>query len=153
MKVVLQRFVSNKNETIGVLYIDGVPLAVTCEDEKRTVKLAAETRIPEGEYELKLRTEGGHHAKYAKMFPKIHKGMLELQKVPNFQYILIHIGNNDDDTAGCILVGEKFYVSPSGQLVIENSTLAYQKVYKKIIEEISKGNEVWIKVESIEKPV
>jgi hypothetical protein len=153
MKLTLQRVFSNKEETIGLLYIDGILQAVTLEDEKRAVKVAAETRIPDGEYVLGLRKEGGHHAKYSKMFPAIHKGMLELQKVPNFQYILIHIGNTDDDTAGCILLGEKFYISNTGSLSIENSTLAYQKVYKKVIEEISKGKEVSIKIESIEKPI
>jgi hypothetical protein len=151
MKVVLQRVSSNKEETLGLLYIDGVLQAATLEDEKRAVKVAAETRIQEGEYLLALRKVGGHHDKYTKMFPKLHKGMLELQSVPNFQYILIHIGNDDDDTAGCILVGEKFYVNGSGRMVLENSTLAYQKVYGKIIEEISKGNNVSIKIESIEK--
>ena len=32
--------------------------------------------------------------------------MLELQDVPNFKYILIHAGNTDEQTAGCILVGD-----------------------------------------------
>jgi hypothetical protein len=111
----------------------------------------SETRIPEGRYKIGLRKEGGHHGKYQKMFPKLHQGMLELQAVPNFQYILIHIGNNDDDSAGCILVGQKFYIEPSGQLSIQESTLAYQKVYSKIIKEIAAGNEVWITIENIEK--
>jgi hypothetical protein len=150
MKVQLNRFISNKDETIGVLLIDGVAQAVTCEDQKQAIKVMKETRIPEGTYKIALRKEGGHDASYAKMFPAIHKGMLELQNVPGFQYILIHIGNTDVDTDGCILVGEKFYIAPTGKLSIENSSLAYQKVYKAIIAEISAGREVSITIKNIE---
>ena len=146
MKITLQRSASNQNETVGILSIDGIPSCVTCEDEKRNVKLAKETRIWAGTYKLGLRTEGGHHEKYAKQFPAIHKGMLELQGVPQFQFILIHIGNTESDTDGCILVGEKIYIGESGKMSIENSTLAYQRVYKKIIDEISSGAEVWITI-------
>ena len=146
MKILLKRSASNKNETVGILSIDGIPVALTLEDEHRNVKLAKETRIWAGSYKLQLRTVGGHHGKYAKMFPQIHKGMLELQQVPQFQYILIHIGNTDIDTDGCILVGEKLYIAPSGKMSIENSTLAYQKVYKLIIDELVAGKEVWITI-------
>lgn len=151
MKITLQRFVSNAHETIGTLFINGVLAAVTCEDEKRNVKLAGETRIWEGTYQIKFRTEGTHHLKYGKMFPEFHKGMLELQNVPQFKFILIHIGNTDADTEGCILVGEKFYITP-GKLKIENSTLAYQAVYKPIAAALAAGEEVWITIESLEKP-
>jgi hypothetical protein len=144
MKVVLKRTYSNKNETIGLLLIDGVLVAHVVEDEKRTVKVMGETRIPQGTYKIAFRSEGGHHAKYGKMFPQLHKGMLELQNVPGFQYILIHIGNTDEDTAGCLLVGQKAVIGKD--LILEGSTLAYQNVYKIIADEISAGKEVTITI-------
>jgi hypothetical protein len=153
MIVKLQRFLSNSNETLGILSIDGKPIAWTMEDEYRAKdkKVMGETRIPEGTYTIGLRTEGGHHATYAKKFPAIHKGMLELKDVPNFQYILIHIGNTDKDTAGCILVGDSPGPIDGAKLSIAGSTSAYQKVYKAIIAAISKGEQVQIVVENIEK--
>ncbi len=147
MTVRVKRCVSNADETVGILFIDGVPTAVTLEDQKQNIKIAKETRIWAGTYRLGLRTVGGHHDKYGKMFPTLHKGMLELQQVPQFQYILIHIGNTETDTDGCILVGEKIVVEGTGRMKIENSTIAYQRVYKKIIDELVAGKEVWITIQ------
>ena len=48
-----------------------------------------------------------------------------------FQYILIHIGNDDDDTAGCLLCGLDSY---SNKNLIGNSTKAYKLIYNKIKE-------------------
>jgi hypothetical protein len=116
-------------------------LAYTLEDEFRTNKVFGETRIPAGTYEIKFRTEGGHHKRYGDKFPSIHKGMLWLQDVPNFKWILIHIGNDDDDTAGCLLVGDD--PEPlKNQLQV--STRAYKRVYSHVSEVLSRGEKVEI---------
>ena len=81
-------------------------LCYTLEDEHREDKIMSETRIPAGTYKLKFRNEGGFHNKYSKRFSSIHKGMLEVCDVPNFKYILIHCGNDDSHTAGCLLLGD-----------------------------------------------
>lgn len=80
-------------------------LAYTLEDEYREQKEFGETRIPDGTYQLGLRTIGGYNQKYSKRFADIHIGMLHVLDVPNFEYILIHCGNTDEHTAGCLLVG------------------------------------------------
>lgn len=127
--------------TKGLLFIDGVFQCYTLEDKKRPVKIKAETCIPAGEYEIKLRTSGTHHIEYGKKFPEFHIGMLHLQDVPGFQYILIHIGNSIKDTEGCILVGNK----PQGDNIID-STLAYVKLYQKVAPALKKGERVTIKI-------
>jgi len=74
-------------------------LAYTLEDEYREQKEFGETRIPDGTYQLGLRTIGGYNQKYSKRFADIHIGMLHVLDVPNFEYILIHCGNTDEHTA------------------------------------------------------
>jgi hypothetical protein len=100
-----------------------------------------ETRIPEGIYGLDLRTVGGFHGRYGERFGDEHKGMLWLQDVPGFEHVLIHIGNDDDDTAGCILVGDT-----SERGFIGQSTVCYQRIYPPIADAILAGDEVTLEV-------
>lgn len=136
MKIRLQRLQSYNDYTIGVLYIDGKLECFTLEDEKRTVKVWGETRIPAGVYKMRLQTTGTMSPRYAARFP-FHKGMLHLLDVPNFEGIFIHVGNTDDDTAGCILLGLSHTINKN---FIGSSTLAYSEAYKKIIKTFSDGN-------------
>ena len=62
----MERFHSNDDATIGIVESEKHCL-FTCEDEHRQVKVAKETRIPEGVYPIRLRTEGGMIKRY-KMF-------------------------------------------------------------------------------------
>jgi hypothetical protein len=145
MNITVTRYKHEKDFTIGKLFIDGQFECYTLEDEKREVKVMHETRIPEGKYNVVLRTFGGHHEKYEKKFPE-HEGMLWVTNVPGFKDILIHIGNDDDDTSGCLLVG----LGPDeakGKIV--NSTVAYLRLYNKVLPVLKAGKEVWIKYESV----
>lgn len=145
MKLELLRFHDNGKATLGILKIDGKFECFTLEDEHRDKKVMSETRIPEGEYEIKLRTEGTHHIEYGKKFPDIHAGMLWLQDVPNFQFILIHIGNTEKDSAGCILVGNQALKSAT----LVDSTTAYKELYKKVSVELKAKKKVTIKITEI----
>lgn len=151
----LQRFCSGVDATLGALFAlvpPGIhdPLnqpsfrCFTCEDEKREVKVKGETRIPAGRYEIKLRAEGGMHPKYASKFPGLHRGMLHLQSVPGFEYVYIHIGNTDDHTEGCILVGRS---ADSAAMAIGASSPAYQDLYREIIAAMDDGSRVFIDIQ------
>lgn len=147
MLLTVKRFSDNTNATLGLLYIDSKFQCFTLEDEKRGVKVKGETRIPEGEYLIKYRTEGGHHTKYKAKYGNKHFGMLHIQDVPNFQWILIHIGNTEKDTDGCLLVGDTANVNHT----IASSTVAYLRIYDIISKAMNKGEEVKIKFIDIEK--
>ena len=149
MQLELLRFDSRRDYTKGLLFIDGEFECYTLEDEYRTNKVYGETRIPDGTYNIKLRTEGTRHIRYSKRFPRVHKGMLHLQDVPNFKWILIHIGNTDKDTAGCLLVGSRFRDKDSG--ILEYSTKAYLDLYPQVAEALSKGEEVNITIKTLNK--
>lgn len=154
MRIDLIRYNSTNDYTDGMILIDGVFQCYTMEDEKRSVKVWGETRIPNGYYDVTFRKEGRFHNNYTKKFD-FHKGMLLISNAPNsklitpnmeFQYILIHIGNTDKNTAGCILVGTQ---ANSNSNKISHSTDAYKELYPIIATALENGEEVKINVASI----
>ena len=149
MKLEVIRFNKGKDSTNGILFdiTDDKRkfLCYTLEDESRDKKVQGETCIPEGEYRLGFRRVGGFDAKYAKRFSEIHMGMLEILDVPNFTYVLIHCGNTDEDTAGCLLVGDtqnNNNVTEDG--FIGSSTNAYKRIYETIAKAVQWEEEVTI---------
>ena len=151
MKIEVLRYSGGKRDTLGLLFIDCQFYSYTLEDEYRTKKEYGKTRIPEGTYEVKLRSEGGFHNRYLKKFgPDFHKGMLEIQDVPDFTYVLIHIGNDDDDTAGCLLIGNTTNnnMIESKRGFIGDSTSAYREIYPIIRDELLKGEKVFVEIKS-----
>ncbi len=150
MKLRVIRFSSEKDSTNGLLFdvTDGIKfLCYTLEDEYRPMeeKIITETRIPEGTYRITLRTVGGIHNKYKKRFSDIHKGTLWVRDVPNFEYILIHCGNTDEHTSGCLLVGDtqvNNQIEKDGY--IGKSTQAYTRIYPAIAKALEDGKEVTI---------
>lgn len=142
MELDVAHFKDAADYSLGMLFVDMKIEAFTLEDEKRTLKVWGETRIPAGTYTIKLRTVGGMHAKYTKLFPW-HKGMLWLQDVPGFECVYIHVGNSDDDTAGCILVGDT--VNMNGRLL--ESKPAYERIYKVITAAMGRGETITINIQ------
>lgn len=138
MDLLVDRYNSEEDYTDGLLFIDCEFECYTLEDEGRSVKVWGETRIPDGTYKIELRTEGGFHKRYTKKF-SLHKGMLWIKDVPNFEYVLIHIGNDDDDTAGCLLVGT---TADKDKGFIGASANAYKGLYPKVLSAIEDGQEV-----------
>lgn len=128
----LKRILQTDENTLGLLFVDGKFECFTLEDLPHNPKIYGKTRIPSGTYDIRYRTTGSLHNKYSKRFPDFHKGMLHLQDVHEFTYIYIHIGNNAEDTLGCILVG----VYPSNDFKrLINSQVAYVNLYKKLLNE------------------
>ncbi len=131
MKMELERFASDRDTTMGAIRIEDRFVCFTLEDEYRTEKVAAETRIPAGTYTIKLRTEGGMTQRYQSKFPGLHRGMLWLQDVPGFEWIYIHIGNTEEHTEGCILVG-RGATAKRDDMSLQFSTDAYRALYTQV---------------------
>lgn len=149
MKLEVLRFSSQKDSTNGILFnVTGDQrkfLCYTLEDEHREEKVAGETRIPAGTYRITLRTVGGFHSRYVKKYGEMHKGMLWVREVPGFEYILIHTGNTDEHTAGCLLVGDSQQANfGSSNGMVGSSVNAYKRIYPAIAEAVEKGEEVTI---------
>jgi hypothetical protein len=94
MNIILMRRKSSDKATIGRLLIGGVFQCWTLEDVVRPTKIAHETAIPAGRYEVVI-TES---VRFKRRLPL-------LVDVPGFEGIRIHPGNCAADTDGCILVG------------------------------------------------
>ena len=149
MKLEVLRFSSQVDSTSGILFevtdIRKHFLCYTLEDERRAFKVKGETRVPAGTYKIDLRTEGGFHSRYERKYPGVHIGMLHVLDVPNFEYILIHTGNTDEHTAGCLIVGD----SQENNAIISDgfvgkSVNAYKRIYPSIAKAIQQGEEVTI---------
>ena len=157
MDLLVLRFSSQKDSTNGLLFQKtesfGLQfLCYTLEDEFRALKVRGETRIPAGIYDIQFRKEGGFHNKYSKRFADIHKGMLQVMDVPNFDYIMLHCGNTDEHSSGCLLLGD----SQENNVIIKDGFIgksknAYKRVYPLIAKELELGNKVTIEYKDFDK--
>ena len=145
MNIFQRRLFQTAEETISILYLDGRFACWILEDQYRAVKVKGDTRIPAGKYKLELRKVGGQHKRYKKKSPQMHRGMIHLLDVPNFKYIQFHIGNDDKDTAGCLLCGIYPHPKPLdySRYDIRYSTLAYKINYPTIARAIELGDTYW----------
>ncbi len=113
MKLTLNRKFKGQTYTIGDLSIDGKFFCNTIEDVVRELpatcpdtscgrsctcaeKVYAKTAIPAGTYKVTLQ----YSPRYKKKMPYLHD-------VPHFLGILVHSGNTEVDSAGCIIVGKR----------------------------------------------
>ena len=126
MELEVLRFSSEADSSSGLLFeltdIGRRFLCYTLEDERRAFKVRG------------------------KKYPGLHRGMLHIVDVPNFEYILIHTGNTDEHTSGCLIVGdaqENNQVLPDG--FVGKSVNAYKRIYPTIAKAIANGEDVTIK--------
>ena len=138
MELCLKRIARKAKYTIGKLYIDGQYFCDTLEDTDRGMKqsdayaankrkkVKGETAIPTGRYQVTLNVQSERFKN--KQQYKFCDGYLpRLINVPCFEGVLIHIGNTERDTEGCILVGANKVV---GQVI--NSTPTFKKLYERL---------------------
>lgn len=157
MKLILERCYNKEKYTIGKLYyIDENSNAKryicdTLEDTDRRLtdsmdveaikqlKVYAETAIPTGCYQITLNVVSPKYVK-RDYYKRLCGGRVpRLIGVKGFEGILIHIGNDAKDSAGCILVG---YNKQVGKVI--DSTKAFEKLYK-ILLSAKYGTQIEIK--------
>lgn len=140
---ILQRFSDSGKSSLGLLFL-GEPgrlsfCSYTLEDEARALKVKGETRIPAGYYELKLRKdESPLTKKYRDRFPWF-TWHIQVMDVPGFEYVYIHIGNTEQDTDACILLGDGANNNTVKDGFISGSVEAYERWYKKVSQHLLDG--------------
>lgn len=148
MIVKLFRYQQTPNTTLGTISVEGKTWKIL-EDTLRKNKIKTKTAIPAGRYEILLREEGRIHLNYLRKFGAAwHKGTLHLQDVPNFSYILIHIGNDMLDTEGCPLIGKAWGKDKNGDFEVYSSTVAYKEFYPILRDAFLQGRKVFIEIEN-----
>lgn len=140
----LIRFDSKNDYTRGVLKVDKKAVCFTLEDEYRGLKIRGETRIPSGTYDISFRKVlSPMTKKYRKLYPWF-EWHLEIEDVPEFKYVYIHVGNTDDDTDACVLVGDS--LSFSRDNFIKDSLKAYKSLYIDLKKSLDRGEKVQIRI-------
>lgn len=144
MLIIVQRLFVVDGAQLGHLRFEGdaEPWCWTLEDEPRELKVAGETCIPPGRYEVRLRKFGGFYDRYRVRYPWNEPGMLWLQDVPNFTDVLIHCGNTKENTRGCLLVGHGAFVYGT----LSQSIEAYHELYKRVSKALLESDGVYLEV-------
>ena len=147
MELITQRYSDGGDSTLGLLFIDGQFNGYTLEDEHRDVKVADETRIPAGRYEIKFREAAASkmNQRYQNTYPWF-TWHLWLQDVPNFEWIYIHQGVTDNHTSGCILVGDTANNNVVKGGRIGTSANAYKRIYLAVAAALNNNEQVFITV-------
>lgn len=142
MELTLKRIARRDTYTIGKLFIDGVYFCDTLEDKDRGLKqslpasvnrakkVKGATAIPTGRYQVTLKIRSQRFSQ-KKQYEFCDGYLPRLINVPAFDGILIHIGNTNKDTEGCILVGRNTKVGK----VLE-SAATFRAFYAKLKEAV-----------------
>ena len=147
MEIVNTRIASDNQSTLGLLTVDGKKFSFVIEDEKRETKVSGETRIPAGKYQLKFRqAQTPLTKKYRERFPHWFTYHLELQNVPNFKYVYIHIGNFESSTDACQVIGNKAGFDSNNHFRNFGSVDNYRKLYLLVSKSLESGEDVWYEI-------
>lgn len=159
--ITVERFDFHPDCTRARVLVNGRRFCFSVEDETRPRGhiVRGETAIPTGTYPLKLRQSPrfSHHY-YTRdgitlisreqwlALPSAQKTAFKphdtiwVADVPGFQYILVHWGNTDDDTDGCLIVGDTLG-QLNGQPAVLSSRAAYVRLYAAVVAAIRSGRQ------------
>ena len=153
MEILIDRKWKKHSYTISNLYIDGKWFCNCLEDADRgldnsmsedmirTLKKPSITAIPRGTYEITLDVVSPKYSKI-QFYKDICNGKVpRLKNVKGFDGILIHAGNTDKDSSGCLLVGQN---KVKGQVV--NSKETFKQLYKLLQDGKSRGEKITVKI-------
>ena len=155
MKIKVKRIFRGPEYTIGHLYVNDVYVCDTLEDRDRGLdyrmslskikakKIAGKTAIPTGTYRMTLDVRSPKFGSKA-FYKEVCDGYLpRLIGVPGYEGVLVHVGNTQNDTDGCILVG---YNKVKGQVI--DSRNAFKKLWDSYLK-IAKQDKMEIVIEVI----
>lgn len=151
MKIFVKRIAKLPTYTIGKLYINNNYICDVLEDADRALrqgmsldeikkrKVYGETAIPTGTYNITMDVISPKFKD--KSWAKPYGGKIpRLLNVPGFDGVLMHVGNTEKDSLGCLLVGEN---KIKGQVI--NSTATFHRLMSILLN--AKNEEITITIE------
>lgn len=157
MEILVYRRWPKTGYTIGRMYIDGILMCNTLEDEDRRLsdamdertirnrKIYGKTAIPKGRYIVDMDTISPKFSKY-EFYMEVCGGRLpRIKSVKGFDGILIHVADGPkgaDLLEGCIGVGKNTAV---GQLSDGKNT--FKKIYAEMKRAHEEGETIYITIE------
>lgn len=152
MELVVNRKWKKDTYTIGEFFINGKKFSETCEDKDRGLKdsmplseikakkIYGKTAIPTGTYEVRMDIVSPKYSTKPWYSINCHGGrMPRIMNIKGFEGVLIHPGNTDEDTYGCLLVGRN---TIKGK--VTNSKETFFSLYKQMYEAYKKGEKITI---------
>lgn len=154
MELLLDRRWKKDTYTIGELFINGKKFSETCEDKDRGLndkmslsdikakKVYGKTAIPTGTYEVRLNIVSPKYASKPWYVQNCHGGrMPRVMSIKGFDGVLIHPGNSDIDTLGCILVGRN---TIKGK--VTNSKAVFFDLYTQMYAAYKRGEKITLTI-------
>ena len=148
MEIRVRRIALKDKYTIGKMYINGEYFCDCCEDKVRDLdneaKVPNKTAIPYGTYEITLDVQSSKYSNFEKYpWAKEYNGYIpRLTNVPLFLGVLIHPGNDEQDTSGCLLVGENKVVGK----VINSTKTFHRLMHEYLIPAKNRGEKINITI-------
>ena len=146
MNIKIKRFAENKLSTLGRLLIDDKQFCYTLEDGYNAVKVVGQTRIPSGIYKLGMGPEDSPKTKVYRDKYDFFRRHIELQDVPNFTKVYLHVGNYVTDSEGCILLGATHFLNGDDPHTIGASVKTFTEFYKLVYPAIERGEEIFLEI-------
>ena len=154
MEIVVYRKYKKDSYTVGRLSIDGTFICNTMEDADRGLddgmpdwmirnkKIPNVTAIPTGRYEVDMSTVSPRFSQ-KQFYMDVCQGKLpRLKNVKGFDGILIHTGNDETHSSGCLLVGLN---KVRGKLTDSKET--FKKIDSLMKKAHDKGERIYITIE------
>lgn len=142
MELIVDRKWKKPNYTISNLTINGKWFCNVIEDTDRglkdtmtleqikSIKKSSLTAIPSGKYKVTLDVVSPKFSTKP-YYKQVCNGKLpRLLNVKGFDGILIHVGNTEKNSAGCLIVGEN---KVKGQVI--NSKATFERLYKELLKD------------------
>lgn len=153
MELKIDRKYKKQSYTISNLYIDGEWFCNVLEDadrglistmtldQIRRIKKPNMTAIPSGTYNITLDVYSPKFGNRA-FYKEVCNGKVpRLLNVKGFDGILIHAGNDSNDTSGCLLVGVNKQVGK-----VLNSQDTFRRLYSKLKSAKDRGDDILITI-------
>jgi uncharacterized protein DUF5675 len=133
MRLTLQRDSFTDTATMGELFIGTEHVCFTLELPNKDGLPGS--CIPQGIYPVQLLSSPKFMASHDPFIEQYAVAMPHIVKIPNRSLIMVHFGNNVQETDGCVLVG----ADRSGEMVLE-SRAAFKDLYTRIEADAKAGN-------------